>query len=371
MNNLTKVSLMAATIMCTSSLNSYAQDIHLQHNSHQDHSQHNGHQHSDAPATPISIMGDHVHNKGEWMVSYKFKHMKMDGNRMGTSSISPSEIVTTPNPNSPPATLRVAPTEMDMNMHMFEAMYGVTDNLTLMAMAMYMKNEMKHITFAGMSGTTELGRFTTRTSGWGDTSLTGIYNLYEDNNHNINIQLGISAPTGSIKEKDSILSPANTTPTLRLPYAMQLGSGTWDALSGITYTGHTNKWSWGAQYKNIIRLEDENSQGYRLGDSHTLTGWGGYKASKNITVNTLASFEKTGKIKGSDANITAPVQTANPDNYGGKTIELGAGFTYSFDTPTLKGLELGVEARIPVHQNLNGIQMERDWNVATALTYRF
>ncbi|PCI57176.1 MAG: alpha-amylase [Alphaproteobacteria bacterium] len=371
MNTFYKVGLMAATILSACPLNASAQDMHLHHGNHENHAAQKGHKHN-APAAPLSIMGDHTHKKGEWMVSYRFKHMEMAGNRKGTSSISPEEIVTTiVNPNAPPATLRVVPTKMDMDMHMLSAMYGVSDKLTLMAMAMYMKNDMTHITFAGMAGSTELGRFTTRSSGWGDTSLTGIYNLYETANHNVNISLGLSAPTGSIKEEDDILSPANTTPTLRLPYAMQLGSGTWDSLTAVTYSGHSDKYSWGVQYNGVIRLENKNAQGYRLGDRHTLTGWGGYKVSNQITVNALVSGETIGKIKGADANITAPVQTANPDNYGGKTIELGAGFTYAFDTPSLKGLEFGVEARLPVYQNLNGVQMERDWNITTGLTYRF
>lgn len=375
MNTLYKAGLLAATILSGCPLNASAQDMHLHHSNHENHENNtqsnSGHQHN-APAAPLSIMGDHTHKKGEWMVSYRFKHMEMSGNRKGTSSISPEEIVTTiANPNAPPATLRVVPTKMDMDMHMFSAMYGVNDKLTLMAMAMYMKNDMTHITFAGMAGATELGRFTTKSSGWGDTSLTGVYNFYETANHNVNINLGLSAPTGSIKERDNILSPANTTPTLRLPYAMQLGSGTWDALTGVTYSGHSDKWSWGAQYNGVIRLEGENSQGYRLGNKHTLTGWGGYKVSNQITVNTLINAETIGKIKGADTNITAPVQTANPDNYGGKTIELGAGFIYAFDTPSLKGLEFGVEARLPVYQNLNGVQLERDWNITTGLTYRF
>ncbi|PCK00582.1 MAG: alpha-amylase [Zetaproteobacteria bacterium] len=366
MNTFYKACLMGGTILSILPFNANAQDLHIHHGSNK------GHQHTDAPTAPLSIMGDHTHNKGDWMVSYKFKRMHMSGNRQGTNPISPEEIVTTiANPNAPPATLRVVPTKMDMDMHMFEAMYGVSDKLTLMTMAMYMKKDMTHTTFAGMAGSTELGRFTTRSSGWGDTSLTGLYNLYETANHNVNISLGISAPTGSIKEEDNILSPANTTPILRLPYAMQLGSGTWDTLTGITYSGHNDKWSWGAQYNGIIRLENKNSQGYRLGNKHTLTGWGGYKVSNQITVNALLSAEKTGKIKGSDTNIAAPVQTANPDNYGGKAVELGAGFVYAFDTHPLKGLEFGVEARLPIYQNLNGVQLERDWNITTGLTYRF
>jgi len=28
---------------------------------------------------PISIMGDHTHSKGEWMISYRFMNMTSDG----------------------------------------------------------------------------------------------------------------------------------------------------------------------------------------------------------------------------------------------------------------------------------------------------
>ncbi len=358
MNNFYKTCLMAGTILSLSSFNANAQSCHENH--------------ATSPDAPISIMGDHTHAKGDWMVSYNAKRMHMQGNLQGSDSISPETIVTTiSNPNAPPNTLRVVPTQMDMDMHMFGAMYGLSDKLTIMAMTMYMQKEMDHITFSGMMGTTRLGSFTTKSSGWGDTSITGIYNLYKAPKHNVNISLGISAPTGSIKEEDDVLTPLNTRPTLRLPYSMQLGSGTWDALPAIIYSGHKDKISWGAQYKATIRLESENSQQYQWGDTHKVTGWGGYKVSNELSINAIASYEKQGKITGSDANITAPVQTANPDNYGGKTIELGAGFVYAPDIPAIKGFEFGAQLNAPIYQDLNGVQMNRDWSIITKLSYRF
>ena len=89
---------------------------------------------------PLGVMGDHMHKKGDWMVSYRFMRMDMQGNRDGTDSLSPLEIATSvPNRFSgmagQPPTLRVVPTEMTMDMHMFGAMYAPTDNLTLMAMS--------------------------------------------------------------------------------------------------------------------------------------------------------------------------------------------------------------------------------------------
>ena len=44
---------------------------------------------------PISIMGDHLHNSGEWMFSYRFMHMDMQGSLIGSREISAQEIVGT------------------------------------------------------------------------------------------------------------------------------------------------------------------------------------------------------------------------------------------------------------------------------------
>ena len=131
---------------------------------------------------PIGVMGDHMHKKGEFMVSYKYMRMRMEGSRIGSDAVTPDEIVTTvPNrffgaPMQPP-TLRVVPLEMDMSMHMLGAMYAPTDWLTLMAMGMLVGNDMDHVTYQGGMGTTVLGEFSTESFGIGDTKLAGLVRL--------------------------------------------------------------------------------------------------------------------------------------------------------------------------------------------------
>ena len=168
-----------------------------------------------------------------------------------------------------------------------------------------------------------------------------------------------------------MLTPMNMRVRLRLPYAMQLGSGTWDLLPGVTYSGHQDKWFWGAQYEAEIRMEDENNQGYRLGDKHRLSAWSGYQFTPEFAANIHMDVETQGKIHGADENITAPVQTANPDNYGGDIVEIGTGFTYQPTHPAFKGGILGVDFTLPAYQNLNGVQLERDWSVNAGLRYKF
>lgn len=321
---------------------------------------------SPAAHAPIGVMGDHTHNKGKWMLSYSFMHMAMEGNRKGTSTLDPLTIVTTePNRFSgvpgQPATLRVVPTKMAMDMHMLGTMYAPTDRLTLMLMANYFEKKMDHITYAGGAGTTVLGTFTTRNEGWGDTKLSSLFRLFKNHTHHWHLNAGISLPTGSIDETASVLAPNGTTPRLRMPYGMQLGTGTYDFLPGLTYTGHKNAWNWGTQYSAEIRLEDENDEGYAWGDKHSLSAWAGYQWAPWINTSLRLSGSTQSKIDGIDPQIVAPVQSADPDNYGGKILETGLGVNLMGTRGTLKGHRLAFEVTAPLYQNLNGPQMEKDW----------
>lgn len=313
---------------------------------------------------PIGVMGDHMHKKGEWMLSYRFMRMDMEDNRSGTSGLSPETIVTTV-PNrffgvaGQPATLRVVPTEMTTDMHMLGAMYAPSDVFTLMLMANYIDRDMDHITFQGGAGTTRLGTFTTNARGLGDTKAGALIRLYEDQTHHLHLNAGISLPTGSIKEKDTILAPNGTTPTLRMPYAMQLGSGTYDLLPGVTYSGTHHKWGWGAQYSGVVHLGD-NSQDYTWGDKHQISIWGSYLIMPAVSASLRVTGERESQIDGIDSQIVAPVQTANPENYGGKRISTSLGINTVIPSGALKGHRFSVEATLPVYQNLNGPQMERD-----------
>ena len=319
---------------------------------------------------PIGVMGDHRHHKGELMFSYRYMRMWMEGNLIGDNEVSPETIVTTiPNrffgtPGQPP-TLRVVPTEMSMDMHMFGAMYGLSDRVTLMGMVPYIEKEMDHITFQGAAGTTRLGTFTTASDGLGDISLTAMIGLYDvkapDREAHVNLLLGVSAPTGSITERDDVLAPNNTRPNLRLPYAMQLGSGTWDLLPGVVATKRVGNLSMGAQYRAWLRLEDENDEGYALGDIHKATAWLQYQWAPWVSTALRLEGRTQDSIDGIDPNIVAPVQTADPDNYGGERLDLLFGVNLIGQRGAICGHRLAAEFGVPVYQDLNGPQMETDW----------
>jgi len=324
---------------------------------------------------PIGAIADHTHKAGEWMLSYQFRHMVMEDNLIDDDSVSPERIVTTiPNrffgaPGQPP-TLRVVPTEMTMDMHMFGGMYAPADWVTLMVMAMYMEKDMDHITFMGPAGTTRLGMFTTRSRGFGDTSVTGMFKIFDKGNHRLQLNAGLSLPTGSITETDDVLTPMGMTTTLRLTYAMQLGSGTYDLLPGIVYTGYHEKWYWSAQYAGTLRT-GTNDENYTLGDKHLLTGRTSYRWLNWLSTSFRVEAEHAGQIDGIDPNIMTPVQTANPDNYGGKTVSIFFGMNLAGQNGALRGHRFALEVGFPVYQYLNGPQLGIDTVITTDWQYAF
>ena len=320
---------------------------------------------------PIGVMGDHMHKTGEVMLSYRFMYMDMRGNRIGDNSVDPATIVTTvPNGGGgAPPTLRVVPTDMQMQMHMFGAMYAPSDRITLMAMLPYIDKKMDHITFQGGAGTTELGRFRTRSEGIGDLKISSLIGLVERGTHKLHLNLGLSLPTGSTSERGTVLTPMGMRPTVRLPYAMQIGSGTYDLLPGITYNGRSGNLGWGAQLTGVIRTGKNN--GYRLGDEAKLTAWTSYQPTPALSLSGRIEAKTAGDISGRDPQISAPVQTADPNNYGGDTITLWAGVNLIGQEGALRGQRLAAEIGVPVYRDLNGPQLETDWIAVLGWQYAF
>jgi hypothetical protein len=323
---------------------------------------------------PIGVMGDHRHHAGEWMFSYRYMHMDMTGNRDGKDAISPDQIATTAAnpfagmPGMPP-TLRVVPLDMQMDMHMFGMMYAPTDRITLMGMVSYVDQRMKHQTYAGASGTTVLGEFTTHSNGLADSQLSALIGLGENSAGRWHAIAGLSLPTGSIDRADTVLAPNNMRPSLRLPYPMQLGSGTVDPILGMVVTHKLDQWSYGAQWKSTWRVSD-NDEDYRLGNRHELSAWISRLWSPTVSTSFRLDGIDQGAIRGRDIAIMAPVQTADPQRQGGQRIDAAIGLNLAGHGP-LAGQRIGFELQKPIYQRLRGPQLETDWLLTAGYQYAF
>ncbi|MHA7818910.1 MAG: transporter family protein [Erythrobacter sp.] len=320
---------------------------------------------------PIGVMGDHRHGKGEWMVSYRLMHMDMGGTQIGTDSVDPDTVVTTVpnrffgNPGQPP-TLRIVPTSMRMDMHMAGLMYGLTDDVTLMVMANYVTKEMDHITYQGGMGTTQLGTFRTSPAGFGDTKVSALIGLSDT----VHINAGVSVPTGSNGQTDDILTPMGGNPIVRLPYPMQLGSGTWDLEPGITWRDQNDSFGWGAQIKGTVRL-GSNDEGYSYGNRAMATAWLAASLTDAVALSGRIEAETLGRVDGIDPMIVGPVQTANPDFQGGERVTGLLGVNFAATRGSLKGWRLGIEGGLPIVQDLNGPQMPTDFTLTVGVQKSF
>jgi hypothetical protein len=300
---------------------------------------------------PIGVMGDHVHGQGEWMVSYRYMFMSMEGNRDGTDNLTTNDVL---------EDFMVSPEDMTMEMHMLGGMYAPTDNLTLMAMVPFVSKEMDHITRGGTT-------FTTNSQGLGDIKLTGLYQLFNKNRQSIHLNLGFSVPTGSIDERDD--TPAGDD--VILPYPMQIGSGTLDLRPGITYLGQTDHWSWGAQANTVLRL-GENDRGYTVGNRYQLTGWAARKLSDQFSVSLRLDGETWEDYDGEDSALNPNViPTADPGLRGGTRLDLGIGTNLYFPNSFIPGGRLAAEFELPLYQSLDGPQLETDWQFTVGIQSAF
>ena len=65
------------------------------------------------------------------------------------------------------------------------------------------------------------------------------------------------------------------------------------------------------------------------------------------------------------------MQTANPDFYGGERVSLSLGLGLTGQKGIYKDHGLGIEATIPLYQDLNGPQLARDYALTVAYRKSF
>ncbi len=302
---------------------------------------------------PIGVMGDHTHKAGEIMLSYRYMYMKMDGNRDGTNNLSREEVL---------EDFPVTPVDMDVQMHMFGAMYAPTDYITLMFMVPYIKKSMDHVTRSG-------ARFETNSEGFGDIKSTGLFRVFYKKDHQIHLNLGMSFPTGSIDERDDTPAADNVI----LPYPMQLGSGTFDLILGTTYLGKSGIFSWGGQVLGTIRL-GENDRDYSLGNKIEVITWGALRLNDWVSLSSRLDWTGLQNIDGADPALNPDmVPTADPDLRSIKRLDalFGINFINQAGPKLVKGHRLAVEVGFPLYQKLRGPQLETDLIVTAGWQYAF
>lgn len=307
---------------------------------------------------PLGVMGDHAHSSGEWMLSYRFMAMGMEGLRDGTNRVSTEAVLNK---------YVAVPLRMNMQMHMGGVMFAPHNRVTLMAMASYRDNFMEmqggthgdsHRQHSGKSHEME-------SSGLGDAKLSALIPLLRSQDVVILMNAGLSIPTGSIT-----VEGMNGI----LPYPMQLGSGSIELMPGVTFSAIRNNWSFGAQTRAAIPL-NENGRGYRRAPLTISTVWGACRLNDWISVSTRALFENWGNIAGEDKALNPDMTpTMDPQLQGGARASLLLGSNLIFPDrmgSLLAGQRFALELRLPIYQHLEGPQMALNWSIIVGWQYAF
>ena len=305
---------------------------------------------------PIGVMADHMHKKGESMISLRVSYMKMKGNSLDGNSISDDEILVIDNPHSnSPAKLSILPIEMSMKMLMLGGMYAPSDDVTLMFMTMFTDKSMNLNTYHAMMRN-NIGSFNSSSSDLSDLSFSALVKINEQDKNRWHAEIGLKFSVGEKKEKGIVLTPMNTNMEMFLPYGMQSGDDSFGLVVGFTnlYT-FTDQHIFGNQIRFFRNI---SSKEWHYGDKTYFDSWYQYSVSKNFSISSRLRLNHQQDISGFDSNIKSPVQTSITSNYGGFTAEAGLGF--NFLTQIFPGSEdrLALEIINPIINEKNGLQMK-------------
>ena len=352
---LLSVSVYSVCNMCEPLLSKLSEEKKMAHQHMHHHKMMNASDHA-----PIGIMGDMHH--GKFMLSLRQEFMHMNGNLLKGNDISDHEIINLPNTvSSMPANLSVVPKEMNMQMTMLGGMYSPSSNLTLMAMAMYMSKSMDLKAFKPMMNRDFIGKFKTSSSDLSNLSLSLLYRLNQGMNSRWHLETGLQQSVGENASKDTVLTPMNRRMDMILPYGMQPSDDATSLIFGLTNVRTLKSGIiWGNQIRSKSVISDKQ---WSFGDKEELNSWLQIPLSRSVSVSSRLNAIHQDKISGRDISISAPVQTADPRNYGGLNVYFAMGVNLLTTIFSSNNHRFGLEVIFPIDQDTNNLQMKTDYKV--------
>ncbi len=335
------------------------------------HAHASAHHHHKIP--PAGIMFGHMLDKpGDFMAGYRFMYNWTGGSMLhGTHKARDQTIID----QGCSADCQFTPKYMDMRMHMIDLMYAPTKWLNVMLMPTFMDMDMNLRELSGNKDPITSGAHAHHgaagheTGAISDTYFSSLVKLIDIPGHRLHANLGFSAPTGKV---DIELRRSHQADGGLIHFGMQLGSGTWDFMPSLTYSGERSRWSWGTQLSGTKRMETENKSGYRLGDIFQATTWGAYDLSHWLTASVRGVYTHQGAIHGDFNVFNARIGPMDfPANYGGQFWDIGLGGSAVIPSGRFAGNRFGFEWLEPISSDFNGFQLDRKGALAATWSFHF
>lgn len=312
---------------------------------------------------PIGVFGSTIHSQGDVMLSYRFQREDYSGLMVGTEDVSTEEVA------NDPAGYTVIPTALRVSRHNFEVMWAPVEEFTLVLTLPFYEKELDWQQWTQMGGPPAVfvTQTTTKVTGFGDVALSFLYRVFEDTHSRLHVNLGLSFPSGSIQEASMIPGGDQLE---RLPYVMQLGSGTIDLKPGVTYNGQFRATYWGAQILGLLHA-GANSQGYTKGNEYSLTGWVGRKWTRWFGTTFRLAWRQAFNPEGEDPLMTTKSPLDEASLQAWRRLDSLFGVDFYVTGGSLRGTRLSVEAGLPAYQSLDGPQLRNRWSLTAGIQYAF
>ena len=303
-----------------------------------------------------------------WSFHYSYKRLNVGRYQNGTNNLSFDEVLFSPGETRTAQNYPVVPTFIDQEVHAYSAAYAVNDKMSLNIAVPYVSQSTDHI-----SSVPGFPEFILSTEGLGDISVTAAYQKPLSTSKRAFGVIGISLPTGSIDETGD--TPRNGTGTLeRLPYTMQLGSGTYDLSLSAGLAETVDQFDLGVTASSTIRF-GRNDNGYRLGDNVSLCAWTQYSKIWWFQPGVRIGYRYIEEIQGRDESLLVPgpfpfpASITDPGNYGGHKGTAGVSIRTCTDISCK--ISFAAEAGKPFYQDLNGVQPKERYNISAGASVQF
>ena len=235
------------------------------------------------------------------------------------------------------------PRALDSTVHLFTIAWAPHPRTTLVLEVPYVEHEYERFSLAD-------GRRQSQSKGLGDIGLTVVVPFIRKGHESSQVHFGFDVPTGSIRRRDE---------GRPLPYAAQPGNGSVDLEWGWTYKGELDRVSWGGQVGGRHPTA-RNGRDWREGSRFSGRVWGVVRLLAGVSASLRADWEKQNEVEGFDRDHEGASSPAErPELQDGTLLALAPGL--SIEVPALDGQRLGIEVGIPIYQELDGPQLERDW----------
>ncbi len=173
----------------------------------------------------------------------------------------------------------------------------------------------------------------------------------------IHLNFGLNFPTGDTGKRSDTPAGENQ----KLPYPMQLGSGTYDPILAFTWVRKYSEWSMGLQSDCTLRF-GENDEDYKLGNEYGVTVWVARNLNEQASLSFRVDAELREKIKGRDKELNPNmVPTARADLSSMRTVNGLVGLNLYKSKGLFAGNRLAVEIGLPLYQDLDGPQLRSDY----------